>query len=281
MLKSSLIATLIWQVTSLNAPESSYYDAKTNAIYVSNVGGNPTEKDGNGTITKISTDGKVLVQEWFKGLNAPKGIRVHRDSLWVSDIDRVAKISIKDPAKVEFIEIKGAKFLNDVAIDSKGNVYISDMVGSRIHKITPDHKVELFSEGSDLESPNGLLVSPPYLVVASWGSEIAADFSTKSPGSVYLMNLNKKSKKNLIPAQGNLDGLEVLPKSLGGGYVYSDWMAGKVFTNQKEPKGRLLLEGLEGAADIGFIPSKKILLVPEMKLNRLNAYQISNSPNDK
>jgi sugar lactone lactonase YvrE len=275
MLKSSLMATLLWQVTSLNAPESSHFDAKTNAIYVSNIGGNPTDKDGNGTITKISIDGKVLVQEWAKGLNAPKGITVHKDSLWVSDIDRVAKISINDPSKIEFIDIKDAKFLNDVAVDSRGNVYVSDMVANRIHKITTGNKVEVFSEGRDLESPNGLLVSPPYLVVASWGPEMGPDFSTKSPGSVYLIDLNKRAKHTIIPAEGNLDGLEVLPQSLGGGYVYSDWVTGKVYTNQKQQNGRLLLEGLQGAADIGFVPSKKILLVPEMKANRLSAYQIS------
>ena len=56
----------------LNKPESVV--AMGDFIYVSNVNGNPTEKDGNGYISKLYKSGKVCTNKFIEGLNAPKGM---------------------------------------------------------------------------------------------------------------------------------------------------------------------------------------------------------------
>src|SRR5436190_1914394 len=58
----------------LAQPESAYFEPTTQSIYVSNVQGSPVEKDGQGYISKVSPDGKMVAEKWVDGLNAPKGM---------------------------------------------------------------------------------------------------------------------------------------------------------------------------------------------------------------
>src|SRR5215831_4006902 len=87
--------TAVWTLSAdLNAPESAYYDATSNAIFVSSINGDVLAKDGNGYISRLTTDGKVVNPKWATGLNAPKGLRSVGGTLWVSDIDEVVAIDI-------------------------------------------------------------------------------------------------------------------------------------------------------------------------------------------
>src|SRR6478672_10564164 len=89
--------TVAWEVKEgLSAPESAYYVAGTKTIYLSNIDGEGAKKDGKGWISKIDIKGNVIAAQWVTGLNAPKGIRVTGDMLWVSDIDELVGISIKE-----------------------------------------------------------------------------------------------------------------------------------------------------------------------------------------
>lgn len=118
-----------------SAPESAYYHKDSNAIFVANIVGDGTAEDGNGHIAKISIDGKTINAKWVKGLDAPKGMRSHNGILWVADINKVVKIDISKGKILKKIKIKGANFLNDVAISSKGVVYVSDTLKSTIYRV--------------------------------------------------------------------------------------------------------------------------------------------------
>src|SRR5262245_49027841 len=68
--------TALWTLSAdVNAPESAYYDATSNAIFVSSINGDVLAKDGNGYISRLGADGKVVNARWATGLNAPKGLR--------------------------------------------------------------------------------------------------------------------------------------------------------------------------------------------------------------
>ena len=58
-------------------PESVCYDPEENILYVSNINGISNAKDSNGFISKCAMDGKVIIAEWSKGLNAPKGMGIY------------------------------------------------------------------------------------------------------------------------------------------------------------------------------------------------------------
>src|SRR3712207_6954360 len=55
---------------------------------------------------------------WVTGPNAPKGMRAHKGVLWVSDIDQIISIDIATGKITRRLKVSGARFLNDVAIDS-------------------------------------------------------------------------------------------------------------------------------------------------------------------
>lgn len=264
--------SIAWELSDgVQSPESAYFDEASGFLFVSQIGsGGATGKDGDGYISKLTPDGKIVSLKWIIGLNAPKGLRSHKGRLWVSDIDRLVEIDITAGKVVAEIPVPGAQFLNDVACDADGTVYVSDTTGSKIYRLR-NGQVEVFAEGEDLEYPNGLLVVGDNLVVASWGKP-NDDFSTEVPGRLFTLNLKTKEKSLITPEPfGNLDGLEAVR---GGRYFVSDWAAGKVFLIGSDGRSRLLLQLPKGAADIGIVPSERLLIVPQMLENKVTAYRI-------
>ena len=262
---------LSWDVMNdIDAPESAYYEPGTKTVYVSNVAGKPTEKDGKGWISKIDTHGRVLSARWVSGLNAPKGMRAYKNTLYVTDINQLVAIDMVTGKITRRLTFSSAKFLNDIAIDDQGTVYISDMRAEKIFTVK-NGKIGGFVKGEITEAPNGLLYHDGKLIVAGWGKGVKDDLSTTGPGHLFSFDIATK-KKTLITKTplGNLDGLEVLP---GGDYLVSDWVAGKVYrVSAKDGKATTLLEGFKGAADIGYIAEQKLLLVPRMMENRVTAF---------
>lgn len=258
----------------LNAPESAYLDAGSGMLFVSQVGlrpgGTPADKDGNGVISKLTRDGRVVAANWVTGLNSPKGLRSHGGTLWVADVDEVVGIDIASGKILSRTPIEGAKFLNDVATAPDGTVYVSDMITSKIHRIK-DGKASTFAEGDQLEHPNGLLVDGDSLVVAAWGKP-EADFSTKVPGHLYRLKLANGAKSLITPKPtGNLDGVESDGR---GGYVVSDWLAGKILHIAANGDTRVVKQFKQGAADIAYLPASRTLIVPHMLENRVQAYDL-------
>lgn len=246
-------------------PESVYFNSLDNHIYVSSVSGQGTEKNGEGFISKLSADGEVIDLKWATGLNAPKGSRAHNGTLWVSDIDEVVAISLENAEIIKRYKVKNAKFLNDIAITESGIVYVSDSLTSKIHKIE-NQKVSLFKEGSELESPNGLLVVGERLYVAAWG--LTTDWSTKQLGRLYYIDLKSK-KKTLVTESplGNLDGLEL---DENGDFLVSDYVAGLIYRiNKKSFKYKVVYKGKRSLADIGYNKSSKQFLIPYMELGQV------------
>ncbi|HET6267135.1 MAG TPA: hypothetical protein VFG11_05400, partial [Acidobacteriota bacterium] len=109
-------------VEGLQAPESAVYDAEQDVYFVSNINGEGTAKDNNGFISKVSPDGKILTEKFVEGgkagviLNAPKGITISGDLLWVADIDAVRAFNRKTGEAAKSVDLQplGALFLNDL-----------------------------------------------------------------------------------------------------------------------------------------------------------------------
>ncbi len=258
-----------WNTAGMNAPESAYVEGNT--LYVSQVGmrpgGTPNDKDGNGRISKLSLDGKVIAADWVTGLNSPKGLRSHGGTLWVSDVDELVGIDMASGKIRSRVRIEGASFLNDVACGPDGTVYVSDIMASRIYRVK-DGKASILAEGEQLEHPNGLLYENGALVVGGWGKP-EADFSTKTPGRLYRLDLATGTKTLITPnPTGNLDGVESDGR---GGYIVTDWPAGKVMHVSATGQTRTLRQYKQGTADHAYLPQSSTLIVPQMMENRVFA----------
>jgi hypothetical protein len=160
----------LWNLTGeFAAPESAYYDAGSNAVFVSSINGQILEKDGNGYISRLTPDGKVVSAKWVTGLNGPKGLRSVGGTLWVADIDEVVGIDIATARITSRVKVEGAQFLNDLAAAPDGTLYVADSSLSRIYMVK-DGRFSIFVEGADVvEQPNGLLVDGSRLVLGTIG----------------------------------------------------------------------------------------------------------------
>ena len=255
-------------------PESIYFDPASKTIFVSNINGAPTTKDGNGWIgivhlTKDGT-GPDGVEKMIEGLNAPKGMRAFGGTLWVTDIDEIVAIDLANRKVSQKIPVPDAKFLNDIAIDDKGKVYFSDTITSAIYTLT-DGKPTLFAAGPELQSPNGLLFHGGKLYVAAWGLVTDPEtFASKDLGHLYSIDLKSKKITNITKKPlGNLDGLE---RSKSGHFIVSDWKIGKVYKVDDRGRSSVIAEGIKNAADIGL--KDNLVLVPAMTGNSMSAYYL-------
>ncbi len=261
----------VWRAEGFSDPESVAHDPTQDVLYVSNVAGEAMAKDGKGFISRLSPDGKIVALEWATGLDAPKGMAVVGERLYVSDIDALVAIDTKSGAIASRWPAAGAKFLNDVAADAEGRVFVSDMMTNRIWLLDGD-SFALWLEDARLENPNGLKVAGDKLIVATWGV-MAEDFSTTVPGHLLAVDLASKEIADFGDPKpvGNLDGLE--PDGAGGWYV-SDWMAGGLYHVGPDGRAEQILDLEQGSADIGIIPGDKIVLVPMMMQGTVVAYQV-------
>ncbi len=264
---------IAWELTEgVKAPESAYLDPDSGFLFLSQIGdGGGLGKDGDGWISKLTVHGKVVKAKWATGLNAPKGLRSANGVLWVADIDRLIGFDIKTGTQKAAHQIQGAKFLNDVAAGPDGSIYVSDMLASAIYRLK-DGKISVLAGGARIESPNGLLVDGNRLLIAAWGLDIQDNFTTKTPGRLLSLDLSTKKVTPITPTPtGNLDGLEL---DGHGGYVVTDWIAAKLFHISKNGKIKLIASFPKGAADHAYLPKRRLLILPQMRENKVTAYDL-------
>ena len=260
-----------WRLEGFRNPESTLVGPAGEKIYVSSVNGAPTEKDGNGFISQVSLDGKMLNQKWATGLNAPKGMAVVGDTLFVADIDELVAVDVASGKIRKKYPADGAKFLNDVAVDSEGRVYVSDMAANIIWRLDG----ETFSrwlESADLKSPNGLVIKGNHLIVGCWGV-MTNGFATDVPGHLLSVSLSDKTISNLGSGAsvGNLDGLASLSDTE---FLATDWMAGKVLKINVSGTAETLFDLNQGSADLGYSEARKTIFVPMMKDSVVLAFKL-------
>src|SRR5882762_10135497 len=113
-------ATKVAVVEGFLTPESVLHDPAQDIYFVSNINGSPTAKDNNGFIRRVRPDGAVENLKFIEGghggvtLNAPKGMAVLGDTLWVTDIDRIRAFNARTGTPLDSIKLDsaGAVFLN-------------------------------------------------------------------------------------------------------------------------------------------------------------------------
>jgi hypothetical protein len=262
----------------LAVPESIIHDAAADVYLVSNVGGQPTAVDGNGFISRLSPDGKVETLKWIEGgknkvtLNAPKGLGLMGDSLYVADIDTVRIFNRKTGAPEGEVKIPGATFLADLAVTTDGHILVSDMgmkAGAKgfdptgsdaVWSIDKAKKVTPLAKSKDLNGPNGILPGTDKTWVVTFrGNEM---YSLDSKG--------KKGEVKTMP-MGTLDGIVMLPS---GDVLVSSWEANTVYRGRPGGDFAPMVEDVKSPADIGYDNRRNRLLVPLFESDEVRVYDI-------
>ncbi|OSY87604.1 hypothetical protein WH52_10870 [Tenacibaculum holothuriorum] len=259
----------------MDNPESILLDSDNNVLYVSNINGEMTNKDGNGYISKLSLDGKIIKKEWITSLNAPKGLAISNNKLYVADVDEIVEIDINTSKITAKYQAPDATFLNDLVADENGDIYASNTFGfSSIYKLS-NGTTELWLKNEELNLPNGLLIMHNHLFVGSWGANPNSEtFATEVPGRLIKISLRTKKIKNVTEPFANLDGIVRTVH----GILMSDWLSGKLlyYSNERQSVVKIL-DIPKGSADVEFNPKQKVVYVPQMLNGRLTAYAFSSN----
>lgn len=274
-------AAKLGETTGLNTPESVRYDPDRDLFYISNINGNPSAKDNNGFIAVARADSigaplKMLVVSGRNGatLNAPKGLALIGDTLWVADIDHVRAFNRKTGARVADIDLSKQKatFLNDVAVGGDGAIYVTDSGintdangtmthpgNDQIFKIT-GRRATVFRADS-LDTPNGI----------TWdkanGRFILAPLGSKS---VQTWKPGDKAAATLVIGPGQYDGVEVLGD---GRILVTSWADSTVNVIQNGAMSRMIT-GVDSPADIGVDTKRMVLALPRLSDNKVEYYKI-------
>lgn len=247
-----------WETeATLKVPESVLYDAGHRVLYVTNIDGEPWGDDGKGSIGKVGLDGKVVAAEWVTGLSAPKGLGLHGNHLYAADVDRIVVIDIAKGAIVDKIAIAGSHGLNDIAVDAKGVIYVSDSKDKKIYAVDGG-KASLVIEG--LKAPNGVHVREGVLYFMD-------------NGSIYKLGANKEKVLVSTGAEGNGDGLE----SLGGNEFIVTYWQGVIDYAKADGSRETLLDSSAAkvsSADLGYNPKERVIYVPTFFKNTVVAYEV-------
>ncbi len=257
----------LWETdTLLMTPESVIYDKKRDIFYVSNLNFEPRKKDGNGFISKIDKDGKIVELRWIEGLSSPKGMAIVGDNLFTADVDEVIVMDINNGRINRKIPIEGAKMLNDITSDTDGNLYISDTDANLIHFYSKGKMSVWYKD--QLNGPNGLFWEPGRVLVASQGGQDFASIDTESGLWQFLTG-------NI----GRGDGIAWT--GIAGYYIVSDW-EGEIFMIGPDNNAVSLLRTKDtgyNTADIEYVPEMKLLLVPTFFKNSVIAYKLDEVKN--
>jgi sugar lactone lactonase YvrE len=266
-------------VTGFTFPESVGCDPGGKALYVSQFGGSelkPAEKDGNGRISKLSLDGKLVESRFLPDpgdvLNKPKGIWVRGNRLWVTDIDSIWIFDLMT-RQGRKLPLPGVEFANDPAV--KGNaVYISDNRSDQLVRVEPADFLEARIKPKITVVFSGKGVYPNGVYPAKDGSLLAVGFkSDKEPKGIYSVNA-KGEIKELAKDIGRLDGVYELKD---GTILATDWNSGSLFSWTAKDGKQTLASGFKGPADFCVIPQAKgyLVVAPDLVKSELRMIQLA------
>jgi hypothetical protein len=283
----AVLSVSVWSVCSAGGrlvvenvgfatPESVEYYVAEDVYLVTNINGipfditkSPFAADGNGFISKISPDGRVLDLKWIDGtrsgtrLNAPKGAAIKDNILYVADLDEVQLFDLPSGKQKATVKINGSTFLNGITPGDGPYVYVTDSGWNEgfapsgtdaVYKVSASGDYKTVVKDKGLSLPNGII---------SHGD----DFTIATAGSHGIYRLDKKGQRHMLlaPPQGG-DGLLAMDD---GSFLFSSWSDSAIYRLHKNGDSSLVAEALDAPADLGFDSKRKRVLIPLFKQNKI------------
>ena len=261
-------ATIVVRDAGLQMPKSVLWDAGQDVYFVSNINGDSAAPNKNGFLSKIGPDGKVIALKFVDGskkaseLNAPKGLAIIGDILYVTDLNVVRKFDRKSGKAKGAIKVANSVFLNDLSASPDGKtLYVSDSAVTL--------KAGSFAGTGDdavyaIDVKKGSAVALINDQALHWPSGLLADRDgvwVVTLGANQLFHVNQQGGTGPATklAKGGLDGIVRLGD---GSFLISSWEASAIYRGLPGGEFKEVISGIPSPADIGLDSKRNALLIP-------------------
>ncbi|GAA4790444.1 hypothetical protein GCM10023231_17930 [Olivibacter ginsenosidimutans] len=247
-------------------PESVVSDGKR--FFVSNQGQDVINKDGDGFISEIAKDGKLIALKFapITGvLNAPKGLTIENNVLYVADLDRIVGFDINNRKTVFELTIPDAHLLNDICKVKSGLIAVTETTSGNIYEI--DIRTKSYHVIGNVPTVNGISYNSAIDQLA-----ICTSGATLGEGAVYLKSGSGEFQKLPNIPNGFFDGIEWMDDNR---LLLSDWATfptksfGKLWIYHLKNQQPELLLTEESMADLFYDRATQKIYLPQMFKNRI------------
>lgn len=241
----------LWESDSLTlkGPESALFDAPSKSLYISSM--------NSGSVVRMDLNGKVIQKDWVTGLNSNKGSAIFKGKFYTAETAAIAVIDLSKGVIEKRIPVEGAVMLNDLAIDSKGVIYVSDTRTGKVYRVENDKPV-LYLE--NMPGANGLL-------------PVNADLYLLTSNSVQKISEDKQITKIADDFESGLDGIVMTAEKE---FVLSNYKGILYYVKSDGSKQVLLDTRSKGimSNDISYDPATRTIYAPAFSGNRVIAYKL-------
>lgn len=263
-------ADIVVRVEGLSGPEAVRYDPDADVWLVANFGPGSVEggRDGDGFITRVAADGEVEALRFMVGTDAaplhmPRGMFLKADTLWVADVDGVHGFHRATGEQLAFVDFTAHApgFLNDIALDGAGTVYVTDTGLGRVYRIA-DGRPEIAVEDSRTGPPNGITwdADAGRFLLAPWRGETTLRAWDPATGTFQTV-------AELVG--GNFDGIEIVD----GRVIVASQADSSIHAVENGATTRLIrVPGRP--ADIGIDTRRGRVAVPYIALDRVDIWDL-------
>ena len=263
-------------IGGLPFPESVGCDRGENVLYVSQFGGaelKPAEKDGQGFISKLAPDGRILEARVFPDvMNKPKGIWVERGRLWVTDIDGVWIYDTRTK-KGRKLALPGIQFANDTVVIGN-TLFVSDNRSDQVFQVEPAEFLDAAVQPKVTVAVAKKEVYPNGLWPSRAGTLLMVGFQAPDkPRGIHALSPNGETRELSAPI-GRLDGVYELRD--GSGLLVTDWNSGTLSAWSPATGMRPLARDFKGPAD--FCVLGTTVYVPDLVKGELRIVRLGRGP---
>jgi len=256
--------TGVWESErKFSVSESVLYDPKRECLYVTNFDQfNQGNQQIEQYISKLSINGEIEELKWVSGINNPLGMTIHDDKIFVTERTGYAIIDLESAMIIEHIQVPESVFLNDLAIDKNGNIYISDTRKNVVWKCA-DGECTIWLDQSQLSGPNVLYIRNNELLVGNSNKETLDAYNLKTKESYVIAKLGP----------GFIDGIR---EDNSGNLIVSHW-EGRLYLITRDGVITKILDTTAPQyyiADFEYIPETDIIYIPTFYDNRVMAFKL-------
>lgn len=199
---------------------------------------------GNGFLTLLDKDGQTLDWRIVEGLDAPLGMALVDDRLYVVDNNRLRVLRWPGYEPLETIDLE-TSVANDVAVAPGGVVYVTDTAKHQVIELRPDGTQSVLTGQAQFMGANGIALDGDYLYVGG------ARLWRVNPGSGAVWTIGPDWL-------ADIDGIELE----ANGTIQITPVAGPLIRYRSENDIQILAGDGISSANHGYAPDLQLVLIP-------------------